>query len=158
MTTLPTPRLHDRFGRVGRDLRVSVIDRCNLRCTYCMPAEGLDWLDKPEMLTDDELVRLYRTAAALVFPSLYEGFGQPPLEAMACGCPVVAARAGALPEVCGDAARYVDPVSPESIAEGVADVLDHPGDLVPRGLERAKGFTWEATARGHEAVYRELAS
>ena len=58
MTALPAPRLLDQFGRVGRDLRVSVTDRCNLRCTYCMPAEGLDWLPKPEMLTDDELVRL----------------------------------------------------------------------------------------------------
>ena len=58
MTDLPAPRLLDRFGRVGRDLRVSVTDRCNLRCSYCMPAEGLDWLPKPEMLTDDELVRL----------------------------------------------------------------------------------------------------
>ena len=58
MTDLPAPRLLDRFGRAGRDLRVSVTDRCNLRCSYCMPAEGLDWLPKPEMLTDDELVRL----------------------------------------------------------------------------------------------------
>ena len=58
MTDLPAPRLLDPFGRVGRDLRVSVTDRCNLRCSYCMPAEGLDWLPKPEMLTDDELVRV----------------------------------------------------------------------------------------------------
>ena len=57
-TSLPTPRLLDRFGRVGRDLRVSVTDRCNLRCTYCMPAEGLPWLPKPEMLTDEELLRI----------------------------------------------------------------------------------------------------
>ncbi|HQF04511.1 MAG TPA: GTP 3',8-cyclase MoaA, partial [Phycicoccus sp.] len=52
MPTAPQPRLLDRFGRIGRDLRVSVTDRCNLRCTYCMPAEGLDWMAKPEMLTD----------------------------------------------------------------------------------------------------------
>ena len=58
MTALPAPRLLDQFGRVGRDLRVSVTDRCNLRCTYCMPAEGLDWMPKPEMLSDDELVRV----------------------------------------------------------------------------------------------------
>ncbi len=58
MTDLPAPRLLDSLGRVGRDLRVSVTDRCNLRCSYCMPAEGLDWLPKPEMLTDDELVRV----------------------------------------------------------------------------------------------------
>ncbi|GAA4402630.1 GTP 3',8-cyclase MoaA [Fodinibacter luteus] len=65
MTDLPAPRLLDQFGRVGRDLRVSVTDRCNLRCTYCMPAEGLDWLPKPEMLTDDELVRLVAVMVGL---------------------------------------------------------------------------------------------
>src|SRR5207245_6568914 len=61
-STPPPPealhKLSDQFGRVARDLRVSVTDRCNLRCRYCMPAEGLPWLAKPEMLTDDELVRL----------------------------------------------------------------------------------------------------
>jgi GTP 3',8-cyclase len=65
MTDLPAPRLLDSFGRVGRDLRVSVTDRCNLRCSYCMPAEGLDWLPKPEMLTDDELVRVVRVMVGL---------------------------------------------------------------------------------------------
>jgi cyclic pyranopterin phosphate synthase len=65
MTDLPAPRLLDRFGRAGRDLRVSVTDRCNLRCTYCMPAEGLDWLAKPEMLTDDEIIRLVRVLVDL---------------------------------------------------------------------------------------------
>jgi glycosyltransferase involved in cell wall biosynthesis len=107
---------------------------------------------------DDELLGLYRTASALVFPSLYEGFGQPPLEAMACGCPVAAAPTGAIPEVCGDAALYFDPASPESIAETVEQVLEHPRELVARGLRRAAEFSWEACARGHEAVYRELAS
>ena len=63
--TLPTARLTDRHGRVARDLRVSVTDRCNLRCRYCMPAEGLPWLAKPEMLTDDELVRLVSIFVAL---------------------------------------------------------------------------------------------
>ncbi len=71
------PRLHDRFGRVGRDLRVSVTDRCNLRCTYCMPAEGLDWLDKPEMLTDDELVRLVRVMVGLGVTNVRLTGGEP---------------------------------------------------------------------------------
>ncbi len=106
----------------------------------------------------DELVRLYQTAEALVFPSLYEGFGLPPLEAMACGCPVAVSRAGALPEVCGDAARYFDPAEPEEIAAATLGVLADPGDLVARGLARARGFTWDECARRHDEVYEELSA
>jgi glycosyltransferase involved in cell wall biosynthesis len=108
------------------------------------------------LVSNDELVSLYRRAAALVFPSRYEGFGVPPLEAMACGCPVAAARAGSLPEVCGDAARLFDPASPEEIAAAVLDVLTEPDAWTRRGVERAATFTWERSAREHEAVYREL--
>jgi glycosyltransferase involved in cell wall biosynthesis len=109
-------------------------------------------------VSHDELVRLYRTAAALVFPSLYEGFGQPPLEAMACGCPVACSDAASLPEVCGDAARLFDAGSPEEIAAAVQDVLSHSEEFSRRGLARAASFTWEATARAHDQVYREAAS
>jgi glycosyltransferase involved in cell wall biosynthesis len=104
----------------------------------------------------DELASLYRRAAALVFPSLYEGFGQPPLEAMACGCPVACSNRTALPEVVGDAARLFDPESPEAIAEAVRDVLAAPEEWREKGLARAATFTWESTARAHEDVYREL--
>jgi glycosyltransferase involved in cell wall biosynthesis len=104
----------------------------------------------------DELVRLYRTAAALVFPSLYEGFGQPPLEAMACGCPVASSNAAALPEIAGDAARFFDPTSVDEMVAAVEDVLDDPAPWRDRGLARAAGFTWEATARAHDDVYAEL--
>ena len=105
----------------------------------------------------DELIDLYRTAQALVFPSLYEGFGLPPLEAMACGCPVAVSRVGALPEICGDAARYFDPNEPEEIASATLDLLNDPGDLVERGLARARSFTWDECARRHDDVYAELA-
>jgi len=104
----------------------------------------------------DGLVDLYRFAGCLVFPSLYEGFGLPPLEAMACGCPVAVANATSLPEVCGDAAEYFDPLSPEDMAAAILRALE--GDLVEKGLVRAAGFTWEKTARVHDAVYGELAS
>ncbi len=104
----------------------------------------------------DELVSLYRRAAALVFPSLYEGFGQPPLEAMACGCPVACSDAASLPEVVGDAARRFDPHDPQAIADAVRDVLAEPDEWRRRGLARAAGFTWERTAVAHEDVYREL--
>ncbi len=107
-------------------------------------------------VSGEELVQLYRTAAALVFPSLYEGFGQPPLEAMACGCPVACSSAASLPEVCGDAARLFDPRSVDEMVAAVEEVLLHPAPWRERGLRQAAGFTWEATARAHETVYREL--
>jgi glycosyltransferase involved in cell wall biosynthesis len=104
----------------------------------------------------DELVHLYRTAAALVFPSLYEGFGQPPLEAMACGCPVACSNAASLPEVVDGAARLFDPESVEDMAAAIEEVLGAPEEWSQRGLERAKQFSWDECARRHEAVYREL--
>jgi glycosyltransferase involved in cell wall biosynthesis len=105
-------------------------------------------------VSDEHLADLYRSAAALVFPSLYEGFGLPPLEAMACGCPVAVSRAGALPEVCGDAAVYFDPTSIEDIARGIEEVLDEPPG---GGVDQAARYTLEEFARRHDAVYRELA-
>ena len=109
------------------------------------------------LVSDNELARLYRSAACLVFPSLYEGFGLPPLEAMACGCPVAASRAGAIPETCGDAAVLFDAYDPAAIAAGVTEALGRSDELRARGLEHAARFTWEATARGHDEVYRRLA-
>jgi glycosyltransferase involved in cell wall biosynthesis len=107
-------------------------------------------------VSGEELAGLYRRAAALVFPSLYEGFGWPPLEAMASGCPVACSNAGSLPEVVGEAARLFDPRSLEDIAAGIVDVLARRQQFVERGLEHAARYTWSASARGHERVYREL--
>src|SRR5262249_31307037 len=104
----------------------------------------------------DELVWLYRRAAALGFPSLYEGFGQPPVEAVAGGCPVACSTVASLPEVVGDAARLFDPNDASAIAAAVLEVLAAPDEWAARGLERAKLFSWEATAHAHEDVYREL--
>ena len=104
----------------------------------------------------NEVVTLMQQASALVFPSLYEGFGLPPLEAMACGCPVACSDAGALPEVVGDAARLFDPRDPRAIAAAVIDVLSDREAWVERGLVRAARFSWEQTARATEATYREL--
>ena len=105
-----------------------------------------------------ELVGLFQRAAALVFPSLYEGFGQPPLEAMACGCPVACSNAASLPEVVGDAARLFDPTSTEELVDAIEDVLANADDWRRKGIERAAGFSWEETARLHEEVYAELAA
>jgi glycosyltransferase involved in cell wall biosynthesis len=101
----------------------------------------------------DELARLYRGAACLVFPSRYEGFGLPLVEAMASGTPVVAAPDAALREVAGDAAVFAEPAE---LADGVRRALAERERLVAAGLERARRFTWEETARRTVAVYREV--
>jgi len=106
----------------------------------------------------DEVAQLMQRAAALVFPSLYEGFGLPTLEAMASGCPVACSNTAALPEVVGEAARLFDPGDPESIVEAVQDVLGDPGPWVQRGLTRARHFDWDETARRTEAVYLDASS
>jgi glycosyltransferase involved in cell wall biosynthesis len=101
-----------------------------------------------------ELPGLYRGALALVFPSLFEGFGLPPLEAMASGCPVAASHAGSLPEICADAAVLFDPHRPASIAAGVQEAIARGDDLRGRGIARARSFTWAACAAAHERAYR----
>lgn len=106
-----------------------------------------------------EKVALLDRATVLVDASFDEGFGFPPLEAMARGCPVLAARAGSLPEVCSDAALYFDPREPADLARALRRVL---GDarlretLAERGLQRAPGFSWASSARAHVDVFEEL--
>ena len=110
-------------------------------------------------LPDKELGELYNLATLFVYPSMYEGFGLPPLEAMACCCPVVASNVASLPEVCGDAALYVDPHDVNSIAEGIHKVLtddDLRQSLIEKGLERAKLFSWEKSAKEHIKVFEEV--
>jgi glycosyltransferase involved in cell wall biosynthesis len=102
------------------------------------------------------LPALYRAATAVVFPSLAEGFGQPPLEAMACGCPVAASDAGAVAEACGGAALPFAARNVWSIAAAIARVVgDEPlrAELRALGLERARGFTWRYSAERHAEVY-----
>ena len=106
-------------------------------------------------VSSEHLASLYRRAACLVFPSLYEGFGMPPLEAMACGCPVAASNAGALPEVCGDAAVLFDPTDVDAIAAAILETDERRDELREQGIARAAAYTWEETARRHEAVYAE---
>jgi len=105
---------------------------------------------------DDELARLYRGAACFAYPSLYEGFGIPILEAMACGAPVVTSRGGATEEVAGGAAVLVDPFDVDSIAAGIREAVSRRDELRSRGLERARSFSWDETARRTLDVYREL--
>lgn len=106
-----------------------------------------------------ELLELYRQASLLVFPSLYEGFGLPVLEAMACGTPVACSRAASLPEVGGDAVAYFDPYSIEEMAAVIEQVLDSPSrqaELREGGPKQAAKFTWDECARKHLDVYRKI--
>lgn len=112
-----------------------------------------EWVEVRGLVPAEEITRLYATAGCLAFPSLFEGFGLPPLEAMASGCPVAASTAGSIPEVVGDAAVLFDPTDPAAIAEGIAQALDAPPAMVQAGLERARSFTWDACARVHEDAY-----
>ena len=101
-------------------------------------------------VSDEQLPALYSGALALVYPSLYEGFGLPPLEAMACGTPVVTSNGTSLPEIAGDAAVLVDPEDVDSIAEGILRVVSSSAlrdNLRRLGLDRASRATWESTAQ-----------
>lgn len=109
-------------------------------------------------LDDADLPALYSAAAAFVFPSLYEGFGLPPLEAMACGAPVITSNVSSLPEVVGDAALLADPRSIDELTDAICRVLDDPTlaqTLRRRGQARAQHFTWSRAARETLAVYQQ---
>jgi len=131
----------------GRELRV-----VGARGWGGIAVEG--WVGE---VPDAELAALYRGASCVLYPSLYEGFGLPVLEAMACGTPVVTSRGTAMEEVAGGAAVLVDPSDPASIADGIAEADRRSGELVRLGLERASGFTWDVAADAVESLWRELA-
>jgi glycosyltransferase involved in cell wall biosynthesis len=148
--------LFDAFARLRRDrpeLRL-VLTGNDIPSLGELPP-GVEWAGHVSL---DELVRLYQRAAALVFPSRYEGFGLPVVEAMAAGCPVASSNAGSLPEICGDAAVLFDPDDPAAIAAGVEEALARSGELSRLGPPRAARFTWDSCVRVHADVYRELAA
>jgi glycosyltransferase involved in cell wall biosynthesis len=108
---------------------------------------------------DDQLAVLYRLAAVFVFPSLYEGFGLPPLEAMASGTPVVVSNVSSLPEVVGDAAVLVDPHDIDSIVDGLRCVLTNPtraDEMRRKGRERSREFSWERSVARTLEVYKRI--
>ncbi|MDP6522993.1 MAG: glycosyltransferase family 1 protein [Kiritimatiellia bacterium] len=114
-----------------------------------------------DFVAPEDLPYLYNMADAFVFPSLYEGFGLPPLEAMACGIPVVCSNRGSLPEVVGDAALLADATDPSSIAASLHRAINEEKtrtDLIEKGKQRARQFTWRKTAELTEAFYREIMS
>jgi glycosyltransferase involved in cell wall biosynthesis len=110
-------------------------------------------------VSDADLKALYQNALCLVFPSTYEGFGLPPLEAMAAGCPVIVSQAASLPEVCGEAALYCDPASPQDIAAKIARLRSDPDlrdELIRLGRERVGQFGWERNAERLLQVLEEV--
>ncbi|MFD0671336.1 glycosyltransferase family 4 protein [Cohnella sp. GCM10027633] len=126
--------------------------------TSPMPSSArLKWIG---YVTDEQLKALYEGAACFVFPSVYEGFGLPPLEAMACGAPVIVARSSSLPEVCGEATEYCDPDNPTDIAACIERVMvdaELRERLTARGLERASRYRWDRCARETWEVVKEVA-
>ena len=108
---------------------------------------------------DSVLASLYQEAIAFVYPSLYEGFGIPPLEAMACQCPVISSNTSSIPEVVGEAGEYFDPKVIESIMLAIENVVFSPNcikDLKAKGLERIKDFSWQKCAQETLKVYEKI--
>jgi len=145
-------RLAEAARRVGLELRVAGARGWG---RVALEGDGVRLLGE---VSDARLAELYRGALCLAYPSLYEGFGLPVLEAMACGTPVVTSAGGATEEVAGGAAVLVDPLDPASIARGIEEAVSRRQELRRRGLERARTFTWERTAAATAEVYREAVS
>ena len=157
-------RLLQGYARSGRrgDVRLVLTGFPDVETHQRLAALGVaDCVDYAGQLADAELAAYYRGAVALLCPSLYEGFGLAPLEAMACGTPVLTSNVTALPEVVGEAALLVDPYDVEAIAWGIQRLVQDSAlrqDLVRQGLERARLFTWEQTARRVWQVVQEAAA
>jgi glycosyltransferase involved in cell wall biosynthesis len=122
---------------------------------------GLGIVDRVrfESGSDRELAARYREAAAFIFPSTYEGFGLPPLEAMSHGCPVVCSNGGSIPEVVGDAGVYFDPGNADELRTALERVVTTPelqADLRRRGYARLPAFSWEKCAAETAQLYREI--
>ena len=148
------PRLVEACSRVALDgLELRVVGAPGWGSVR-IGGKSVRWLGE---LPDAELARLYRGAACVAYPSLYEGFGLPVLEAMACGAPVVCANGGGPAEVAGNAAVLVDALDPEAIAAGLLEAIARREELGSLGRVRAAAFAWESAAEATLAVYREVA-
>jgi glycosyltransferase involved in cell wall biosynthesis len=159
--------LIDAFGRMRsnapEDLRLIIIGDEISKYPALRQAVHRHKLDKHVRFLGfqplETLACFYRQARAFVFPSFYEGFGLPPLEAMACGAPVVTSNVSSLPEVCGDGALLVDPHDPDALADGILRaVMDESlrADLIAKGRERARHFSWARSVYKIHQIYMEV--
>jgi glycosyltransferase involved in cell wall biosynthesis len=140
----------EALSLLGEQAPPCVVAGASNRAVFRGSDVGHGALHEAGYVSDAELKALYQHAACFVFPSFYEGFGIPPLEAMACGCPVIASTAAAVQEVCGDAALYFDPHRPEALAMRLRELFADASlrmRLSARGLERAGRFSWQENAR-----------
>jgi glycosyltransferase involved in cell wall biosynthesis len=147
--------LLEALRRVGEAPPLVLAGRVNPRVFGSTAGAWGNGVHATGYVTDAELRALYENACCFVFPSLYEGFGMPPLEAMTCGCPVIVARAAALPEVCGDAALYCDPHNADDLVRQIRLLIESPGrrdELRERGIARARRSTWDRAASGLLAI------
>ncbi len=139
------------LARSGRDIKLLLVGRpIGIKLQEVRNVRNLGFVES------DELGPLLTGASVLVFPSLYEGFGVPILEAFKCGVPVVTSNLGSMLEVAGNAAVLVDPYDVNSIADGIEKALRGPKGLIEKGYERIKDFSWEKTAQMTLDVYNEL--
>jgi len=148
-------RLREAFAPLAREraMKLVIVGGMNRKVFSPRAAQGFDAGDSV-LITgpqdDASLKALYENALAHIYPSTYEGFGVPPLEAMACHCPVLASNAASIPDVCGDAAFYFDPLSVEEMRDAMKRVLDDPAlraDLVARGARRVAAYSWDRSAQ-----------
>jgi glycosyltransferase involved in cell wall biosynthesis len=149
-------RLLEAFSQVRKDMDIHLVVAGEMRWKYQNDMKALETLGLQEFVhfagyvPQNELVGFYNLAAATVFPSHYESFGLPNIEANACGCPLVTSRTGGIPEAAGNAAIYVDPLDVADIANAIVQVLtddDFRQSLIAKGYENAARFSWEKTAR-----------
>jgi glycosyltransferase involved in cell wall biosynthesis len=175
-----SPAVNRQQSKVPGQPSRETTDPCSLFTTHCslVIAGKAQWRESevyravqqaglegrvvfPGYVDDADLPALYSAATVFVYPSLYEGFGLPPLEAMACGTPVISSNAASLPEVVGDAALLVDPSDTAALAQALRAALTEPSlraDLRQRGLSRAAQFSWERCAAETLAVYCQVCS
>ena len=142
--------LVDAHGRLSEQLALAVVGAAGWGSQPELDAPGIIRLG---YASPADLPGLYRGARVVVYPSLFEGFGMPIVEAMACGVPVVASSHPSLDEACGDAAIRADPQDPDAIADAVGRALERSDELVRRGIEHARSFTWLANAQAHLAAW-----